>query len=185
MKNGYQVYDERNAPEGAAELLQAAKSVYGFIPNAVGAMAEAPQVLQAYLTLGELAEKSSLNDEQRMLLMLVASVENQCDYCVPAVSTFARVGGIDPDMIDSIREGTPIADQKLEVLRRFAAKVVARRGWVSDADVQGFLDRGYTRQQSMEVVLVVLWKSLAMYVNRMADPVLDDAFLDEQWTKVA
>jgi len=185
MKNGYQVYDEQNAPAGAGELLTAAKAVYGFIPNAVGAMAEAPQVLQAYLAMGELAEKSSLSPEQRMLLMLVASVENACDYCVPAVSTFARAGGIDPELIDAVRDDRPLADKKLEVLRRFASKVVRNRGWVSDTDIKAFLASGYSRQQSMEVVLVVLWKSVAMYVNRMTDPLLDDVFQEEQWNKVA
>lgn len=185
MENGYQIYSEANAPQGAGELLQAAKAVYGFIPNAVGALAEAPQVLQAYLTLGELAEKSSLGDEERIVLMLVASVENTCTYCVPAVSTFARAGGIDPDLIDSIRDGKPLANARLEALRKFAAKVVSHRGWVSDADIKEFLDSGFTRRQSMEVVLVVLWKSIAMYVNRIANPVLDEAFLEEQWTKVA
>jgi len=185
MKNDYQIYDETNAPEGSGELLMAAKSVYGFIPNAVGALAEAPEVLRAYLTLGELAEKSSLSDEERILLMLVASVENECNYCVPAVSTFARAGGIDPDMIDNIRFNKPLANKKLQALRKFAAKVVANRGWVSDQDVKDFLASGFSRRQSMEVVLVVLWKSIAMYVNRMANPELDEAFQPEQWTKVA
>jgi len=185
MKNGYQIYNEANAPQGSAELLQAAKGVYGFIPNAVGVLAEAPPVLQAYLTLAQLAEASSFSDEERILLMLVASVENTCDYCVPAVSTFARAGGIDPEMLDSIRAGTPLANPKLESLRRFAAKVVKQRGRVESADVEAFLSSGYTRQQSMEVVLVVLWKSIAMYVNRMAAPDLDDAFLDEIWQCVA
>lgn len=185
MQNGYRIYDESSAPAGAGELLTAAKAVYGFIPNAVGALAEAPQVLQAYLTLGQLAEKSSLNDEERIVLMLVASVENTCTYCVPAVSTFARAGGIDPELIDNIRNGTPLTDMKLEALRQFAARLVANRGWISDADVKAFLASGYTRRQSMEVVLVVLWKSIAMYVNRIANPELDQAFQEEQWSRVA
>ena len=185
MRNGYQLYNEQNAPEGAGELLTAAKAVYGFIPNAVGALAESPQALQAYLTLGDLAEKSSLDPEQRMLLMLVASVENECNYCVPAVSTFARAGGIDPDLIDSIRDDRPLQNKKLEVMRQFAAKVVRNRGWITDTDVKAFLGAGYSRRQSMEVVMIVLWKSIAMYVNRMADPLLDEAFQDENWSKVA
>lgn len=116
---------------------------------------------------------------------LVASVENECNYCVPAVSTFARAGGIDPNMIDDIRHGKKLSNTKHEVLRKFSAKVVANRGWISDQDVKEFLSSGDTHQQSMEVVLVVLWKSIAMYVNRMANPELDDAFQPEQWTKVA
>lgn len=185
MKNDYQIYDETNAPKGSGKPLQAAKSVYGFIPNAVGVLAEAPQVLQAYLTLADLAEKSSLADDERILLMLVASVENECNYCVPAVSTFARAGGIDPELIDNIRFGKKLANKKHQALRKFAAKVVSNRGRVSDQDVKDFLTSGYSRQQSMEVVLVVLWKSIAMYVNRMANPELDEAFQPELWTKVA
>lgn len=185
MENGYTIYDESNAPAESVELLKAAKAVYGFIPNAVGALAEAPQVLQAYLTLGDLSEKSSLRDDERVLLMLVASVENACTYCVPAVSTFARAGGIDPDMIDSVRLNKPLKDKKLEALRKFGSRVVANRGWISDADIKEFLASGYSRRQSMEVVLVTLWKSIAMYVNRMTNPALDDAFCEEEWSNVA
>jgi len=185
MENGYKIYTESSAPQGSGELFAAAKAVYGFIPNAVGVLAESPQVLQAYLTLADLAEKSSLSDEERIILMLVASVENACNYCVPAVSTFARVGGIDPELLDNIRSGKALSDPKLEVLRQFGAKLVNRRGWVSAEDINAFLDAGYTRRQSMEAVLVVLWKSIAMYVNRMAGPDLDEAFLDEEWTRVA
>ena len=38
----FTLYDETNAPEGARKTLEATKKAYGFIPNLLAAMAEAP-----------------------------------------------------------------------------------------------------------------------------------------------
>ena len=38
----------------------------------------------------------------------------------------------------AVRDGSPIADAKLEALRQFAAKVTRQRGVMSDADIAAF-----------------------------------------------
>jgi alkylhydroperoxidase family enzyme len=88
-------------------------------------------------------------------------------------------------VVQAIRNGRPIADKKLEALRRFTAAVVTSRGWPSDADTGAFLNAGYGRQQVLEVVLGVGIKTLSNYTNHIADTPLDQAFATAAWSKAA
>ena len=45
---------------------------------------------------------------------------------------------------------------------------MANKGAVSDAQLQAFLDAGYTQQQSIEVVLGVALATLSNYTNNLA-----------------
>jgi hypothetical protein len=48
----------------------------------------------------------------------------------------AKVGD---ETIAAVRQGQPIADGKLEALRRFAARITRNRGVVTQADVDAFM----------------------------------------------
>ena len=53
-----------------------------------------------------------------------ASARNGCVYCVAAHSSGARMAKLDKDAIAEIRDGTPIADAKLQALRAFTEAVL-------------------------------------------------------------
>jgi hypothetical protein len=53
MQNGYHIYNLDNASEAAKPVLEEVKRHYQFIPNALGAMAESPEAVRAYLMLDE------------------------------------------------------------------------------------------------------------------------------------
>ena len=50
------------------------------------------------------------------------------------------------------------------------------RGWVSEADVQKFVDAGFTRANVLDVILGITFKRLSNYANHVADTPLDEAF---------
>ncbi len=165
-----------DAPEASCAPLKAATAKYGFTPNLLAKMANAPSVLKAYIQLNGLLEQTSLTPTERQTVLLTVSRENDCRYCVAAHSVIASMQNVEDNVIDSIREGRPIGDEKLEALSRFTSEVVTTRGWPSDQAKQALEDAGYTAAQALEVVLGVTVKTLSNYVNHLADTELDDAF---------
>src|SRR3990167_7704825 len=65
MRMDYKTYAVDDAPSGAKELLAAAKKNYGFVPNLLGTMAEAPSLLKGYMSLAGIFEESTLNPAER------------------------------------------------------------------------------------------------------------------------
>jgi AhpD family alkylhydroperoxidase len=180
----FQVYDEYDAPEAARPHLVAAKRRMGFITTLNAVMAESPELLAGYNALAELFGKSSLPAPAKHVVWITASVENNCQYCVAAHSTIALRARVPADMVNSLREGKPLADPKLEAARRLTQTMVTGRGWVDDADVEAFLAAGYTRRHIMDIVLGVGMKTLSNYTNHIAHTPLDPAWQDQQWTHI-
>jgi len=182
--NEFQLHDESTAPEGARETLKQAKAKYGFLPNLLAVMSESPALLKGYLVLGEVFDKSSFSNTERQVVLLAVSRENDCRYCVAAHSTVAEMTKVPAKVIESLRQGHPIPDAKLEALRTFVVKVVSSRGWPTDEDIQAFLESGYTRRHILEVVLGVGYKTLSNYTNHIAETPLDQPFQAKEWEKV-
>lgn len=181
----YTVHTVDTAPAAARETLAGAQKAYGFVPNLLAVMAEAPSLLTAYRTLSELFDQTSFNPSERQVVLLAASYENDCSYCVAAHSAIAGMQKVPADVIQAIRAGKPIPDAKLEALRRFTAIVVASRGWPEETDMAAFQAAGYTRAQVLEVVLGVGMKTLSNYANHIAEIPLDQAFAPAAWAKAA
>jgi uncharacterized peroxidase-related enzyme len=181
----YKVHTIESAPAAAKEILTGAKKGLGFVPNLFAVMAEAPALLKAYTALSGIFDETSLSATERQIVLLTASYENDCGYCVAAHSVISGMQKVPADVVQAIRAGQPIADKKLEGLRRFAATVVKSRGWPSDADTAAFLSAGYGSQQVLEVVLGVGMKTLSNYANHIAKIPLDQAFASAAWSKAA
>lgn len=179
----YKTYAVEDAPEGARELLAAAKKKYGFVPNLLGTMAEAPSLLKAYMTLSQIYEESSLSATERQIVLLATSRENGCEYCVAAHTVIASMQKVPAGVVEAVRSGGPVADRKLEALRAFAAAVTTARGWPAESETKAFLSAGYERRQVLEVVLGVGLKTLSNYTNHIAGTGLDAAFSEAAWSK--
>ncbi|MHC4765170.1 MAG: carboxymuconolactone decarboxylase family protein [Planctomycetota bacterium] len=179
------VHDPATATEGSRETLNQVESAFGFIPNLMKVFAGAPPLLQAYLAASELFGQTSLDPTERQIVLLATSFENRCTYCVAAHTVIARMQKVPSDVIEALREDRPLADAKLEALRRYAAETARTRGWPSEATKQRFLESGYTARQALEVILGVGFKTLANYANHLADTPLDDAFAPGAWEATA
>ena len=89
---------------------------------------------------------------------------------------------IDEDVIAALREGTALADAKLEALRQFAIIVNETRGYPSEADIEALLAAGYTKQTVLEVVLGTSLKTLSNYTNHIVGTEVDAAFAANAWS---
>ena len=64
-----------------------------------------------------------------------------------------------------------------KTLRQFTAKLVEKRGWLSETEVDDFIDAGFSRAQVFEVILGIGLKTISNYINHIADTPLDKRFL--------
>ena len=158
------------------------RTAYGLIPNVMAEMAENPAVLDAYLALAGFTAKSGFNALELQIVQIATSVENECHFCVAAHTAVAKGQKLDEAVIAAVRERRPIADAKLEALRVFTTKIVALRGFVSDADVAAFKAAGWSDAAMLGVILNVAMKSITNYVNHIAETPLNGPFEAFAWT---
>jgi uncharacterized peroxidase-related enzyme len=177
----FTVHTTETAPEAAKESLKVAQRSFGFLPNLLGVMAEAPISLKAYIDLTDLLSQSSLTPVEQQLLMLAISHENACDYCMSAHSTVAEMVGMPRLVLTALRDGSVIPDAKLEALRSFAMGVVRWRGRMDHRRCEEFLASGYTQQNILEVIFAVAMKTLSNYSSHITQIPVDAEFLPQSW----
>jgi len=177
----FTLHDETSAPEAASARLEATKNSLGFIPSLYAVFAENPAVLEGYASLGAIFETAGFTPLEQQVVLIAASVENACHFCVAAHSTIAQAAGLDMEVIAALREDRAIADPKLDALRRFTRALVAQRGFVADADVDSFLDAGFDRAAVLGVILGVALKVISNYTNHVAETPVNEAFAAHAW----
>ncbi|MBI3451563.1 MAG: carboxymuconolactone decarboxylase family protein [Rhodospirillales bacterium] len=108
----FQIHTVDTAPAGSGPTLNAIAQAYGFLPNLAGAMAEAPALLKAYWAVIGIFDSAdiTLNPAERQIVLLTASVANECSYCAAAHTMLGGMVGVAPGDIQAIREGRAMAD---------------------------------------------------------------------------
>jgi uncharacterized peroxidase-related enzyme len=180
--NAFIPHDAATAPAASAPMLDAVQQAWGFVPNLHRVLAESPAALEAYGALWTIAEKTSFTPVERNIAYLAIIYENECEYCMAGHSNLSRMAGVDADHIAAVRDNRPIADAKLEALRRFAATVTRQRGAVSEAVVGAFKAAGYSNQSVLDVLVLAATKLISNYTNHIADTPLDAFMKGAEWT---
>ncbi len=182
----YVPHTAESAPEASRAGLDKATQKFGRLPNLIAVMAESPAALDGYLALHEIFGRTSFTPAEQQLLLLTVSTVSGCAYCVAAHTMGGgKMAGLSDAVLDAIRDGKPIPDVRLAALSGFAAAMVEKRGWISDAEIAAFLDAGFTKAHVFEVVLAVSMKTLSNYIDHIADTPLDAAMEAHRWTKAA
>lgn len=177
----FTIYTTENAPEESKPLLNAARENFGFVPNLLGEFAESPAVLEGYLTLSEIVGKTDFTPKEQQLAILAVSIENECHYCSAVHSTILKNQmNVDDAIVNAVRHGDPLSDEKLDVLVNYVRKAVKSRGFVDEADLQAFIDAGYSKRQALKVNLIIALKTISNYTNHLADTPIDEAFEPEK-----
>lgn len=169
-----------SAPEQSRGFLSAAKANYGFVPNLFANMAESPALLEGYLALTQIFNKTGLSETEKQIIMMTANRLHRCDYCMAAHTTIAKAA-VPADVINALRDNTPIADNKLETLRQFTIQVVTSRGWPTSAEVAAFIAVGYSQQTVFDVILGTSLKIMSNYTTSVAHTELDEVFKADIW----
>src|SRR5437588_5394897 len=138
----FQAIRPESATGRAKDLLDAVNAQLGMVPNMMRAMANAPAVLDAYLSLAGALDKGSPSARTREQLALAVGQANQCDYCVAAHAAIGTTVGLTAEQIRDSRLGTAV-DSRADALIRFARKLVDVRGRVTDLDLDAVHAAGF------------------------------------------
>ncbi len=174
-KHGFNLHTKETAPEASKPLMEQVEKGFGFVPNIFKVFAESPAAAEAYMTLnGILRNKTAFTTQEQEVLLLAISEKNGCGYCVAAHTGSAERAQVDDAVIEALRGGQPLPDQKLNALATFACALIEKKGWVSDDDIQAFLDAGYTRQHVLDALVALSMKTISNYTNHIVDTPLDE-----------
>lgn len=181
----FALHDENTAPAEATPHLTAARERMGFVTTLNAVMAESPQLLAAYAALARQFAECSLPKPAQHVVLLTASVANACPHCVAAHSTLALGAGLTQQDVRALRAAAPLADARLDAVRRLTQLVVDQRGRAGEGDLADFLAAGHTRRHALDVVLGVTMKTLSTYTNHLAHVPVDPAWDGQRWTPPA
>lgn len=181
----FTLHTSASAPAKSRGILENVEAAWKFIPNLHRILAESPATLEAYSIAFSLFDQSSFTPRERQVIYLAINYENECDYCMSGHSALAAMAGVDGDVIEALRENTPVSDARLQALRSFAASVTRSRANLEPGELEAFLDAGFTRAQVLEVILAVSVKTISNYVNHVAKTPLDGFMAGTRWVAPA
>jgi uncharacterized peroxidase-related enzyme len=181
----FQVHTIGSAPTGSKASLEALEHGLGFVPNLAATMAGSPTVVNGFVELRGTLARGELTGVEREIVAIAVSVENDCDYCVAAHSTFALMAGAEDGVVSAARDGRAPEPARLAALYAFARRVVTQRGHVSAEDTQAALDAGLSRGALLEAIAQIGHTTIANFAHSLSDAPLDDAFAPEAWAGTA
>lgn len=164
--------DPAKAAGKAKELLDKVQAKLGLTPNMMRTMANSPAVLEAYLGFSTALAGGSLNAKLREQISLAVAESNSCAYCLSAHVAIGKMVGLGDDEIISSRQSNS-TDPKVDAALKFAKTIVARRGEVTDDDVNRVRQAGYTEGDIAEIIANVALNTLTNYFNHAAQTEID------------
>lgn len=168
-----------SAPQGSKAILQAIQKRNGFIPNLMATFASSPALLNGYVGLDTAWQKSSFSALERQLILLAASVENRCGYCIATHATALKDLKVNPQCILAVRNRGSLGNQRLDALVMLTRELVLERGFVAPNTRRRFVAAGFNEVALMEVLIGVALKVMSNYLDNLAPIAIDAAFRGE------
>lgn len=173
-----------SAPVDAKPRLEAGEKAFGFLPNLLALLANAPTALEAYLTLGTINAKASLGLAEREVVQITAAATHGCGFCVAGHTKVAlKKAGLPESEVEALRDLSPLADPKLKALQVFTKAVIRSRGAVEDAELAAFKQAGYGDAAALEVVLGVGLATICNFANNLGQPELNPELQEFRWQR--
>ncbi|MGC5013418.1 carboxymuconolactone decarboxylase family protein [Streptosporangium sp. DT93] len=170
-----------SAPSDIRPTVEAVTRKFGYLPAPVALMADSPQLLKGFLAASASFEQATLGQLEREIVILTVATRNRCHVCV-AMHT-ATLAGLEapPELVEALRARRPLADARLEAVRRFTLAVMDGLGAVDEKETRAFLDAGHTARNALEVVLGVGAYTISTFANRLVEAPLDPQLSAFAW----
>lgn len=164
---------EREQATGKAkELLDGVQQGLGMTPNLVKVMANAPAVLQTYLSASSALAGGVLPGPIRERIALRVAELNQCEYCVSAHTMLGAKAGLSQAETVASREGGS-NDATANAVLALVTAIVKKQGRVSRVELEAARNAGLGDAEIVEVVGHVAVNTLTNYLNRLAGTEVD------------
>lgn len=169
----FRVLEDHELPASEAGLFEAVRRDFGFVPNLERVLANAPAALRGYVALWDLIAETGFSPLEQQVICQQINRMHDCHYCLAHHDVLLGQAGADPAIRTALLGGAPLADARLEALRRFTETLVTTRGFADQAAQQAFLSAGYTPAQMLDIVMILACKVISNYSNHLADTPLE------------
>lgn len=165
--------DPTEASGKTKDLFNAIQQKLGMVPAMMRTMGNSPAVLGGYLQLNASLAEGRLGAKLGELIALTVANANNCEYCNAAHSFIGeKLVHIDLNAIAEARQGNS-SDPKTRAALEFARTLVAKRGIVSDTDVNNLKTAGYDEGQIAEIIAHTALNIFTNYFNNTAKVTVD------------
>ena len=177
----YPVHTIASAPEKSKPALEQLQKVFGILPNLPAVIANSPKLVNALVGLFAQVHSPGLSEAENQIVLLTDAVTNSSAYAVAFHTTLALQQGIDSEETSAIREGHLPRDKRFAALSNLAKTLIEKRGHLSEQELDSFIAAGFTKEQVLEVIAIVAASTITNYTGTIANPPLEDAFLEHAW----
>jgi uncharacterized peroxidase-related enzyme len=174
-----------NSDAIASAILKDTEKKLGFIPNMYAGMANNTALLEGYVgAYNSFRANSGFSPQEQEVIFLSIAYENNCEYCMAAHSFVGdHMTNVPTEVTDAIRANTQVPDEKLKALSEFSKIVTTTRGLPSEANINTFINAGYTETAILGVIAAVGIKTMSNYFNHVYHTPTDDTFKSRIWKK--
>jgi len=149
------------------ELLSELVAKHGGVGAMVSVMAHSPAVLGGYLQLSRAMRRTKLSRKISERISIAVQVLQGCGLCLNSHIDAARVLGIDESEIQMARAGSS-ADPSIAAIIDLALKVYRKPTAITDAQINGLRDHGFSDREIADVVGIVSLNILTGAFNLVA-----------------
>lgn len=162
---------EENQAEGMIrEVYAGMKSQMGVVPNVIKVFSTWPELFEANMKMFQtiMTSETKLPRAIKEMIAALTSKLNQCGYCVTHHVNFMKQYGVSESMAGTIGEDYRKSgiDKKTLRLLEYAEKVTKHAYKVTDADIAGLKESGWSDREILEATAVVGQFS---FINRIVD----------------
>jgi AhpD family alkylhydroperoxidase len=177
----YQIHTVETAPEKSKPVLKQVQQAFGLIPNVAGAIANSPELTEAFIGLFQKVHSGSFTEAEIQALLLTNAVTNSCSWAVAFHTALALKEGLDPADVQAIRERRLPKDQRYAALSRLAKTLIEKRGHATDQDLVAFIEAGFEKEQALEILAAIAASTITNYVGNLTHPALENQFQEHAW----
>lgn len=149
---------------GAQSILESVEKKMGKIPNLYATIGYSSSALKSMLeTEASLAHDSSFTAKEREAINLIVSQVNECDYCLAAHTTLAKMRGFTEEDTLDIRKGS-FSEGKLDAVIKLAKSIANNKGKAENGVLENFFNAGFDEKALIELTALVALRSFTNYV---------------------
>lgn len=170
MTTVFNVPKREEVSENNQAIFDTLQKGLGFVPNLYATLAYSKNGLERFLAYQN--AKTSLSGKEKEAVNLIVSQINECAYCQSAHLVLGKMNGFNDEQLLDIRNGKSV-DIKLNALVQLAADITKNKGKVASESIDNFFAQGYTKENLVDLVILVSEKTAMNYLHNLTQVPID------------
>ena len=168
--NHYPIPEINDLPEDLRTFILKVNEKMGFVPNVFLVLAYRPDELRAFMAYHDavMERKGGLSKEDREIIVVATSGDNNCQYCVVDHGAILRIRAKNPLIADQIAINYHKADitAREKAMLDFAIKVSQDSRSINDNDREKLKKHGFSDDDIWDIVAITAFFGMS---NRLAN----------------